>query len=237
MTCEPVTTTSQTVDANSPIENPPTPQTACIDNPAENNAHSPNEEEPMPIDTAAVIAPIIESESQVDANDNDETIVLDDSLDTSSRSDEADEDESPRRPIMEVKKITKSIMPEGYEEFAKDLIVVNRKVELGKPAYTIIPKSGSMIITAKSKEDIDRVTEEYFGPNSKLKRMSIIARAAETTLKEEQRQEDESAIKECNSDTASITVESKEVVTETQAEIANEKPEHQINDEVNYLSI
>jgi len=56
----------------------------------------------------------------------------------------------------------------SYEEFAKNLIIVDRKVEIGSPSFTINAKTGSMIITAKSKEDIEKVQSQYYSTRNRL---------------------------------------------------------------------
>lgn len=98
------------------------------------------------------------------------TITLDDSIDTSMEENDSDESDSITSfSEDDENKQTIQNNKSSYEEFAKNLIIVDRKVELGSPSFTINTKTGSMIITAKAKEDIEKIQNQFYSTRNRLK--------------------------------------------------------------------
>jgi len=113
-------------------------------------------------------------EKSVFSEENETTITLEDSKSEDSDTDDGDNDDkktetsSSESDEDEDEEYLKKKQAD-YEEFAKNLIIVDRKCELGSPSFTINTKTGSMIITAKSKEDIEKVQNQFYSTRNRLK--------------------------------------------------------------------
>ena len=99
-------------------------------------------------------------------NENDDAdvtlIILDDTINNSGNNNaEENNENNTTYDEDDVSKRKQPKLPEGYEEFSKSIISLNRKVEPGKPSFTINTKTGSMLITAKTDEDIKKIKNGY----------------------------------------------------------------------------
>jgi hypothetical protein len=114
------------------------------------------------------------SESFISNEESETTIVLEDSFseDSCESSNSSSSSCNSSKSNVSSEYLQNKESPEdnktSYEEFAKNLIIVDRKVEIGSPSFTINTKTGSMIITAKSKEDIEKVQKQYYSTRNRL---------------------------------------------------------------------
>ena len=202
------------------------PENDCLSNEFEmcDTAYSVDKENTQPLINDAKISDLVE-DFQIDnlTEKSETTITLDESVDSSTEESDSDESDSETNfSEDDENKQTIQNHQSSYEEFAKHLIIVDRKVELGSPSFTINTKTGSMIITAKAKEDIEKIQNQFYSTRNRLKEQNseITPDAFNFFYENDQKiHDEEDSLSESESDSNSTVPITREMIKESLANL------------------